>query len=209
MPHVIDAVREHHGTDAATKQQEDKVDCIGIGHALSMALPWPAASAQLVPIHENEGGVWRILRTMPHQILVLNGPNLNLLGTRETEVYGAVTLDVILDGLRRYAGQRDAEIKATQSNSEGALVDALHDAKAWAAGVVFNPGAYTHSSIALRDAISAIDLPVVETHLSNVHAREDFRHTSLVTGVCLGVVAGFGADSYVIALDALLRHLDH
>ena len=74
---------------------------------------------------------------------------------------------------------------------------------------MFNPGAYTHSSIALRDAISAVDLPVVETHLSNVHAREDFRHTSLVTGVCLGVVAGFGADSYVIALDALLRHLDH
>jgi 3-dehydroquinate dehydratase-2 len=145
---------------------------------------------------------------MPRQILVLNGPNLNLLGTRETDVYGAVTLDVILDGLRLFAGQRDAEIKDVQSNSEGSLVDALHDAKVWADGVVFNPGAYTHSSIALRDAISAVDLPVVETHLSNVHAREDFRHTSLVTGVCLGVVAGFGADSYVIALDALLRNLD-
>jgi len=147
---------------------------------------------------------------MPHQILVLNGPNLNLLGTRETDVYGAVTLEVILDGLRRYAVGRDAEVRDVQSNGEGALVDALHDAKDWADGVVFNPGAYTHSSIALRDAISAIDLPVVETetHLSNVHARDDFRHTSLVTGVCLGVVAGFGADSYVIALDALLRHLD-
>ena len=147
-------------------------------------------------------------RSMPRQILVLNGPNLNLLGTRETDVYGAVTLDVILDGLRVFAGQRDAEIKDVQSNSEGSLVDALHEAKSWADGVVFNPGAYTHSSIALRDAISAVDLPVVETHLSNVHAREDFRHTSLVTGVCLGVVAGFGADSYVIALEALLRHLD-
>ena len=146
---------------------------------------------------------------MPHQILVLNGPNLNLLGARETDVYGAVTLEVILEGLRRYAEQRDAEVRDMQSNSEGSLVDALHDAKDWADGVVFNPGAYTHSSIALRDAISAIDLPVVETHLSNVHAREDFRHTSLVTGVCLGVVGGFGADSYVIALDALLRHLDH
>ena len=146
---------------------------------------------------------------MTRQILVLNGPNLNLLGTRETDVYGAVTLDVILDALRLFAGQRDAEVKDVQSNSEGALVDALHDAKGWADGVVFNPGAYTHSSIALRDAISAIDLPVIETHLSNVHAREDFRHTSLVTGVCLGVVAGFGADSYEIALDALLRHLDN
>ncbi|RLE23766.1 MAG: type II 3-dehydroquinate dehydratase [Actinobacteria bacterium] len=146
---------------------------------------------------------------MSHKILVLNGPNLNLLGTRETDVYGAVTLEAILDGLRRYAEQRDAEVTAVQSNSEGALVDALHDAKGWADGVVFNPGAYTHSSIALRDAISAVDLPVVETHLSNVHAREEFRHTSLVTGVCLGVVAGFGADSYVVALDALLRHLEH
>ena len=145
---------------------------------------------------------------MPHKILVLNGPNLNLLGAREIDVYGAETLDGILAGLRQYAGEHDAELRDVQSNSEGALVDALHDAKDWADGVVFNPGAYTHSSIALRDAISAVDLPVVETHLSNVHAREDFRHTSLVTGVCLGVVAGFGADSYVIALDALLRHLD-
>jgi len=146
---------------------------------------------------------------MPRQILVLNGPNLNLLGAREPDVYGTATLDGILAGLRQYAGEHDAELRDMQSNSEGALVDALHDANDWADGVVFNPGAYTHSSIALRDAISAVGLPVVETHLSNVHAREDFRHTSLVTGVCLGVVAGFGADSYVLALDALLRHLDH
>jgi len=145
---------------------------------------------------------------MPRQILVLNGPNLNLLGAREPDVYGTDTLDGILVDLRQFAGEHDAELRDMQSNSEGALVDALHDANDWADGVVFNPGAYTHSSIALRDAISAVGLPVVETHLSNVHAREDFRHTSLVTGVCLGVVAGFGADSYVVALDALLRHLD-
>jgi len=95
-----------------------------------------------------------------------------------------------------------------QSNSEGALVDALHEAKDWADGVVFNPGAYTHTSVALRDAIASIELPVVETHLSNVHSREEFRHTSMISAVCLGVVGGFGRNSYVLALDGLIRHLD-
>ena len=144
---------------------------------------------------------------MTWQILVLNGPNLNMLGTREPDVYGSDTLADIIGDLRRFASERDAEIRDAQSNSEGALVDALHDAMEWADGVVFNPGAYTHTSVALRDAIASIDLPVVETHLSNVHSREEFRHTSMISAVCLGVVGGFGRDSYLLALDGLIRHL--
>ena len=144
---------------------------------------------------------------MTWQILVLNGPNLNMLGTREPEVYGSDTLADIVGDLRRFASERDTAIRDAQSNSEGALVDALHDAMGWADGVVFNPGAYTHTSVALRDAIASIDIPVVETHLSNVHSREEFRHTSLVSAVCLGVVGGFGRDSYLLALDGLIRHL--
>jgi 3-dehydroquinate dehydratase-2 len=145
---------------------------------------------------------------MTRRILVLNGPNLNLLGTREVDVYGSATLDDVLVGVRAAAAERNVEIYDIQSNAEGALIDALQEARTRADGVIFNPGAYTHYSIALRDAISSIDVPVVETHLSNVHAREEFRHTSVVTGVCVGVVAGFGADSYLVALDALLRHLE-
>lgn len=144
---------------------------------------------------------------MARQILVLNGPNLNLLGTREPEVYGSATLVDILAHLRNeFAGR--ADLSDAQSNGEGELVDALHDARTWAEGVVFNPGAYTHTSVALRDAISACELPVVETHLSNVHAREEFRHTSMLSAVCLGVVGGFGRHSYTVALEGLLRHLD-
>ncbi len=144
---------------------------------------------------------------MAHRILILNGPNLNLLGSREPEVYGTDTLADIVDRLAESAGDR-AELRHIQSNNEGELIEAIHDARNWAAGIVFNPGAFTHTSIALRDAVSGVELPVVETHLSNVHAREEFRHKSFLTAVCVGVVAGFGASSYTLALEALIGHLD-
>lgn len=139
------------------------------------------------------------------KILVLHGPNLNLLGTREPEVYGSMTMDDINNKLFELGNELGAEVKCLQSNHEGALIDALHDARAWANGVVFNPGGYTHTSIALRDAISAIGIPVIEVHLSNVYAREEFRHTSLISAVCRGKILGLGWRSYTSGLRALVE----
>ena len=137
------------------------------------------------------------------RFLLLNGPNLNLLGTREPEVYGSTTLPEIEEHLATLASELGDEITAAQHNGEGDLVDALQEASAWADGALFNPGGYTHTSVAIRDAISAVSYPVVEVHLSNPAAREEFRHTSLVAPVCLGTVAGFGAVGYESAYRAL------
>jgi 3-dehydroquinate dehydratase-2 len=136
-------------------------------------------------------------------ILLLHGPNLNLLGTREPAVYGSLTLDEINVRIQTAGKEAGLEVRCLQSNHEGALIDALHDARNWADGVIFNPGGYTHTSVALRDAISAIGIPVVEVHLSNVYAREEFRHTSLISAVCKGKISGFGWHSYWLGLMAL------
>lgn len=141
------------------------------------------------------------------KILVLHGPNLNLLGTREPEIYGSLSLADIDAKLAELGMEVQAEVVCKQSNHEGVLVDALQDARTWANGVVFNPGGYTHTSIALRDAISAIGIPVIEVHLSNVYAREEFRHVSMISAVCRGKIVGLGWRSYTLGLQALVEIL--
>lgn len=141
------------------------------------------------------------------KVLVLHGPNLNLLGLREPEVYGAETLADVEEAIRRVAAELGVEVTFFQSNSEGALVDAIQAAAGTADGVLINPAAYTHTSVALRDALLGVGLPFVEVHLSNVHAREPFRQRSLLADVAVGTVAGFGAESYLLGLRGLVGRL--
>ncbi len=140
-------------------------------------------------------------------ILVLHGPNLNLLGTREVAVYGHTRLEEINRALEARAEAHGVRMEIVQSNHEGELIDAIHRARDWAHGIIINPAAYTHTSVALRDALAAVGLPAVEVHLSNVHAREPFRHRSLTAPVVWGQIVGFGPLGYLLALDALVDRL--
>ena len=142
------------------------------------------------------------------RVLVVHGPNPNLLGTREPEVYGTTTLEEIHAELAAAAKAWGAELEFFQSNHEGALIDRIHEALSWADGILINPGGLTHSSVSLRDALSATGLPVVEVHLSNIFAREEFREHSFVSGIAVGVISGFGSLGYRLALHALLEHLE-
>ncbi|HEX4418406.1 MAG TPA: type II 3-dehydroquinate dehydratase [Kofleriaceae bacterium] len=142
------------------------------------------------------------------RIQVLHGPNLNLLGTRQPLVYGTTTLAEIDAELARRAAVRGAELRCAQSNHEGELVDLIHRARGWAHAILINPAAYTHTSIAIRDAIEAVMIPTIEVHLSNIHAREAFRKESLTAAKCIGQIGGFGAQSYYLGLDAALGHVE-
>jgi 3-dehydroquinate dehydratase II len=142
------------------------------------------------------------------KILVLHGPNLNLLGTRDPATYGKTTLAEIDAELRRRAKERGATVRCVQSNLEGKLVELIQKAKGTVDAIVINPGGYTHTSVAIRDAIEAVGLPAIEVHLSNIHAREPFRHESITAAVCVGQITGFGPQSYYLGLDAALARVE-
>lgn len=141
------------------------------------------------------------------KLLVINGPNLNLLGTREPEIYGSDTLDTINGEIRAYCEKAGISVDFFQSNSEGGIIDAIHAAKGDADGIVLNAGAYTHYSYAIRDAVSAVKIPVAEVHLSNINDREEFRSKSVLSPVCAGTIAGFGKFSYILGVQALINIL--
>lgn len=143
-----------------------------------------------------------------HSLLILNGPNLNLLGLRQPEVYGRTTIADVEAMCRSHAEALGVALDFAQSNHEGALIDAIHAARGTKDGIILNAGAYTHTSLALMDAISSAEVPTIELHLSNVHAREEFRHVSYIAKVALGVICGFGPRGYTLAMDALVSHLD-
>lgn len=145
---------------------------------------------------------------MPGRIIVINGPNLNLLGTREPEIYGSVTLAEIALEVNREAEELGLDVDFIQTNHEGEIIDKIHDARGKYDLIILNPGAYTHYSIAIRDAVKAAGLPCIEVHLSNIHAREEFRSRSVIAPVCTGQISGFGANSYLVALRAALLLLD-
>jgi 3-dehydroquinate dehydratase-2 len=142
------------------------------------------------------------------RIQVLHGPNLNLLGTRDPATYGTTTLAEIDAELARRAKAHGAELRSAQSNLEGELVELIQRAKGWASAIIINPGGYTHTSVAIRDALDAVAVPAIEVHLSNLHAREPFRQQSITAAVCIGQICGFGAQSYYLGLDAALARVE-
>lgn len=141
------------------------------------------------------------------RILVINGPNLDLLGTREINVYGKTTLTKINEMVKEKARKLDCQVRIKQSNSEGEIVSFVGEARNWADALIINPAAYTHTSIAIRDAILAVGIPVIEVHLSNIYKRENFRQKSLIAGVCIGQITGFGPEGYILALEAAMNVL--
>ncbi|MEA3485274.1 MAG: type II 3-dehydroquinate dehydratase [Candidatus Aerophobetes bacterium] len=140
-------------------------------------------------------------------ILVIHGPNLNLLGIRERNIYGETTLEQINQMIRERIKDLNCEVRIKQSNHEGEIISLIGEAKDWANGIIINPASYTHTSIGIRDAILAVDIPTIEVHLSNIYKREPFRHKSLIAGVCIGQISGLGPEGYLLALEAIVKIL--